>query len=217
MKDKTTLYEYFIFFLSIYVLIELSLEFILEFSPELLQVFAVIDFIICLVFLGDWLYFFIKAEKKSAYFWRHIFDLVSAIPFIPGLRFLRVFRIFRFMRGFRGIVGIFKVFQKKPMESALAFYMICLLIIFGYCSLAYNRYEVGVNPGLHSFGDAVWLAFTTLTTIGYGDVHPVTSDGRIVSAILVITGTGFFALLSGEFATLLIKAYRDKKNETDSD
>lgn len=216
MKDKTTPYKYFIFFLSVYVLIELSLEFILEFPPALLQVFAVIDFIICLVFLGDWLYFFIKAEKKSAYFLGHFFDLISAIPFIPGLRFLRVFRIFRFLRGFRGIVGLFKAFQRKPMESALAFYMICLLIIFGYCSLAYNRYEVGVNPGLHSFGDAVWLAFTTLTTIGYGDVHPVTTDGRIVSAILVITGTGFFALLSGEFATLLIKAYKNQSNEANS-
>jgi voltage-gated potassium channel len=73
-----------------------------------------------------------------------------------------------------------------------------------------------VNPGLHSFGDAVWLAFTTLTTIGYGDVHPVTTDGRIVSAILVITGTGFFALLSGEFATLLIKAYKNQSNEANS-
>ncbi|MBW6514278.1 MAG: ion transporter [Candidatus Syntrophosphaera sp.] len=215
MKDKQSLYKYFIFFLSLYVLIELSLEFILEFPPKLLQIVTVIDFFICLIFLGDWLYFFIKAEKKGRYFLYHIFDLVSAIPFIPSLRFLRVFRIFRFLRGFRGIVGLFKAFQKKPMESALAFYMICLLIIFGYCSLAYNRYEVGVNPGLHSFGDAIWLAFTTLTTIGYGDVHPVTSDGRIVSAILVITGTGFFALLSGEFATLLIKATKKKEPEKD--
>jgi len=211
MKDKDKAYQYFIFILSLYVLIELSLEFILEFPPKLLRIASIIDFIICIIFLGDWFYYFFQAERKGKYFITRIFDLISAITFIPGLRFLREFRIFRFLRGFRGIVGIFKTFRKKPMESALAFYLIGLLIIFGYCSLAYNRYEVGINPGLHSFGEAVWLAFTTMTNMGYGGVHPISLEGKVVSAILVLTGMGFFALLSGEFATILIKSINAKE------
>lgn len=208
MTQARKIYNYVIFILSLYVLVELSLEFLIDFPAKLLQITAIIDFIICMIFLSDWVYFLLKAEKKGSYFLSRIFDLVSAIPFIPGLRFLRVFRIFRFLRGFRGIMGLARAFNKKPMESALLYYIVYLVIIFFYCTMAYYRYEVGINSDLKSFGDAVWLAFTTLTTIGYGDIHPVTSEGRIVSAILVVTGTGFFALLSGEFATILIKASR---------
>lgn len=208
MTQARKIYNYVIFILSLYVLVELSLEFLIDFPAKLLQITAIIDFIICMIFLSDWVYFLLKAEKKGSYFLSRIFDLVSAIPFIPGLRFLRVLRIFRFLRGFRGIMGLARAFNKKPMESALLYYIVYLVIIFFYCTMAYHRYEVGINSDLKSFGDAVWLAFTTLTTIGYGDIHPVTSEGRIVSAILVVTGTGFFALLSGEFATILIKASR---------
>ncbi len=208
MTQARKIYNYVIFILSLYVLVELSLEFLIDFPAKLLQITAIIDFIICMIFLSDWVYFLLKAEKKGSYFLSRIFDLVSAIPFIPGLRFLRVFRIFRFLRGFRGIMGLARAFNKKPMESALLYYIVYLVIIFFYCTMAYNRYEVGINSDLKSFGDAVWLAFTTLTTIGYGDIHPDTSEVRIVSAILVVTGTGFFALLSGEFATILIKASR---------
>lgn len=204
--NKSRAYQIFIFILSVYVLVELSLEFIIDFPPLLAKVTSIIDFFICVIFLGDWLYFFIKDKRKGAYFISHFFDLISSIPFIPGLRFLRVFRIFRFLRGFRGIMGIVREFNKRPMESAVAYYLVYLLIIFFYCSLAYNRYEVGINHNIHSYGDAVWLAFCTLTTIGYGDICPITTEGRLVSIILVLSGTGFFALLSGEFATILIKA-----------
>lgn len=122
-------------------------------------------------------------------------------------------RVFRFIRGFRGITSLISIFQKKPMATALATYSIYTGIIFTYCSLAFNKYELLLNEKVHGLGDAVWMAFTTLTTIGYGDIYPISTEGRFIAAVLVLTGAGFFALLSGELATLLIGASKIKTKE----
>lgn len=192
-----------IFVLSIYVLLEMSLEFVLHFSAETTRILNSIDFVICLVFLADYFYSIVKAPKHLSYALSHIFDLISSIPFIPGLRFLRIMRVFRFVRGFRGIRSLINAFQKRPMGTALASYSVYVGIIFIYCSLAFNKYELLINDKVQGYGDSLWMAFTTLTTIGYGDIYPVSTEGRITAAILVLTGAGFFALLSGELASLL--------------
>lgn len=197
-----------IFVLSIYVLLEMSLEFVLHFSAETTRILNSIDFVICLVFLADYFYSIVKAPKHLSYALSHIFDLISSIPFIPGLRFLRIMRVFRFVRGFRGIRSLINAFQKRPMGTALASYSVYVGIIFIYCSLAFNKYELLINDKVQGYGDSLWMAFTTLTTIGYGDIYPVSTEGRITAAILVLTGAGFFALLSGELASLLIGSSR---------
>ena len=199
-----------IFILSIYVLIEMSLEFVLHFSPETLRITNSIDFIICFIFLGEYFYNVVKAPKPLVYAFGHGFDLISSIPMIPSLRFLRIMRVFRFIRGFRGIASLIRLFQKKPMATALATYSVYTGIIFMYCSLAFNKYEVLLNDKVQGYGDSLWMAFTTLTTIGYGDIYPVTTEGRFIAAVLVLTGAGFFALLSGELATLLIRASKQE-------
>lgn len=198
-----------IFVLSIYVLIEMSLEFVLHFSEGISRILSYIDLAICLLFLGEYFYNTMKAPQKLSYALTHIFDLISAVPYLPRLRFLRVLRVFRFIRGFRGIKMFYKYFQKNPLGTALATYSVYTGLIFIYCSLAFNKYESIVNERVLSFGDSLWLSFTTLTTIGYGDIHPVTTEGRLIAAVLVLTGAGFFALLSGELATILIGAKKD--------
>jgi voltage-gated potassium channel len=99
------------------------------------------------------------------------------------------------------------------MESALSFYSIYMILIFFYCSLAFYKFESVVNHGIKTYADAVWMTFTTISTIGYGDVYPATLEGRFIAVILVISGAGFFALLSGEFATILIKASQNNERK----
>ena len=69
-------------------------------------------------------------------------------------------------------------------------------------------FERGVNEKVRTFGDVLWMAFTTMTTVGYGDRYPSTTGGRLIAAALVLTGMGLFCLLTAEIATLLLKKTR---------
>ncbi|MCK9335645.1 MAG: ion transporter [Candidatus Cloacimonetes bacterium] len=190
----------------------MSLEFVLPFSPELIRVTTSIDYVVCFLFIGEYVYKAATASRPLSYAGVHVFDLISSIPAIPSLRFFRLMRVFRFMRGFRGITSLIKAFQKKPMGTALVTYTIYTGVILFYSSLAFNKYEFLLNEKVNGYGDSLWMAFTTLTTIGYGDIYPVSTEGRFVAVVLVLTGAGFFALLSGEMATLLIGTSKQDKH-----
>ena len=57
------------------------------------------------------------------------------------------------------------------------------------------------------------MAFTTLTSVGYGDIYPVTTGGRVMAVILVVTGMGLFSLVTAEFATFILGAIRKGQPE----
>jgi voltage-gated potassium channel len=64
--------------------------------------------------------------------------------------------------------------------------------------------EKGVNSQLHSFGDALWWSVVTITTVGYGDITPVTPEGRIVGGALAVVGLGLIGYLSSQLTLLWI-------------
>jgi len=61
---------------------------------------------------------------------------------------------------------------------------------------------------VESFDDALWWSFVTATTVGYGDISPVTTPGRIIAAILMLTGIGFIGMLTGVISTFFISKKR---------
>ena len=207
-------WDLIILLLSLYVVIELSITIILKLPANTQQVLDNIDLGICTIFLFDWFFFFFKAESKKKYFKRHFIDLVASIPFAQVLRPFRVLRIIRLtktlrlLRGMKGSSTILKVFLKNPARSALTVYLSLTSIIYFYCSLGIYTYEFGVNESLNNFGDILWMSFTTLTSVGYGDIYPVTGPGRILAAVLVITGMGLFGLVTAEIASLFLRAMR---------
>ena len=134
-----------------------------------------------------------------------IIDLLCILPSLRiisnGFRILKVFRLFRTLRVFRVfktvrysksikmIKGVFKS-QKKPLTTvgilAVAYVLISALVIFN------------VEPdSFNSFFDAVYWATVSLTTMGYGDIYPVTTIGRIVTMISSVFGIAIIALPSG--------------------
>lgn len=200
-----------IIILSFYTVAEFFIELVTKIPEYVLSVFEVVDFFICLLFLVDWIYYFIVAEDKLKYFKFHILDLISSIPFtqiLKPLRIVRAIRIIRLLRLVRGIKGAERfigIFAKNRARSALSIYMAMTLIIYFYGTLGIYNFEEGVNKNIHNFGDAMWMAFATLTTVGYGDCYPVTPGGRILCAVLVLTGMGLFSLVTAEFATYILK------------
>jgi voltage-gated potassium channel len=71
-------------------------------------------------------------------------------------------------------------------------------------SIVFYQLEKNINPGIHNWLDAVWWTFSTVTTVGYGDIVPVTSTGKIFGILSMLLGTGFFASYTALFANALL-------------
>ncbi|AEE97679.1 ion transporter [Mahella australiensis] len=170
--------------------------------------FYPLDSIILIFFAIDYFFRLFTAKDKKDFFKRNIFDLIAIIPFGPLFSFFRVFRIFRLTKlvklfkivRFIGISGRFKQRIDAFLHTNGLIYVIyiniaCLLV----GSIAIYITEKGLT--VQSFGDAVWWAFVTTTTVGYGDISPKTGIGRIIAAVLMMCGIGLISMLTGTIAT----------------
>jgi voltage-gated potassium channel len=211
------LYDLFILFLSIYVIAQMALEIVTDWSIPVNHILERIDLVICLIFLGDWTFFFWRSENKHAYFKARLLDLISSIPYVQLLRpfriarVVRLVRVLRLMRGLKGVFPIIRIITKSKARSALTVYCMATLVIYLYCALGMLNFEKGTNDGIKCFNDALWCAFTTLTTVGYGDIYPKTGGGRVMAGILVITGMGLFSMVTAEFASLFLTYMREER------
>ena len=205
------LYDYCMLVLSLYVIIILAIDVITDWSDATVLVFEKIDLGICVVFLADWFYFLARAENKKKYCLVRFFDLVSSIPFAQFLRPFRVFRVVRLLRAmrlFQGIKGVARILQfiaGHKMRSALLIYLACAGVVFFYCTLGLYHFENSLNESIHGYGDVVWMALTTMSTVAYGDISPATTGGRIMVLVLAVTGVGLFSLVTAEIAAFFMK------------
>lgn len=203
--------------LSLYTVILFFIEIVTNIPPEITDGLDIADFVICILFLCDWIYYFIVSDNKAHYFKVHLLDLISSIPFTQILRPLRIarairiIRLLRLVRGMKGAERFMKIFAKNKARSAMSIYITITALIYIYGTLGIYNFEAGVNKNINSFGDAMWMAFTTLTTVGYGDCYPITAGGRILCALLVLTGMGLFSLFTAEFAAYILKAVKKIK------
>ncbi len=210
-------YDFFILILSLYVLVVLALGVILNWSEETQLQLDRVDLAICIVFLADWFYFLAKSSNKSLYFKTRLVDLIASIPFATVLRgfrivrAVRIIRTFRMLRGARAISYILRLTAANKRVSSLVIYVMCTTLVYFYCSVGIYNFEHEINQNMHNYGDALWLCFTTLTTVGYGDIFPVTAGGRVMSAVLVLMGIGLFSLVTAELAAVFLQYIRDER------
>ncbi len=133
-----------------------------------------------------------------------LIDLAAILPFylpfvaldLRFVRLLRVFRIFRLAklsRYLQSLQLLGRVFWQKKEELATTFVVLIFLLIFAASFMYYAEHDVQPQafPDIPS---AMWWAVATLTTVGYGDVYPVSPLGRLLGAVVAILGIGLFAL-----------------------
>lgn len=154
-------------------------------------------------------------HAKSPYM---IVDLLAIAPFFIGvfvdLRFLRALRLLRFFRllkltRYSESMRLFlEAFRIKRTQLLVTLY-IGTIILFTSSSLMYFA-ERNAQPDMFSSIPAtLWWGVVTLTTVGYGDVHPVTPFGKVVGALIAMTGIGLFALPASILASGFIEAVRE--------
>lgn len=216
------IYDVAMLVLSIYVIGQLSLEVILDFSQRAQLVLTRIDFTIACIFLLDWVVFFFLSSEKGQYAKSRFVDLLASIPFAQVLRPLRVLRVVRLARtlrlvkGLKGMFPLLRAATANPARSALSIYLTLTVVIYFYCSVGLYNFEKAVNDQIQSFGDVLWMSFTTLTSVGYGDIYPVTTGGRFMAVVLVLTGMGLFSLVTAEFATVILKYVRGREDSKEA-
>lgn len=163
------------------------------FMPIDSQAIIVIDYIVIIFFIVDYFARLFAADNKLYFIRTHIIDLIAALPFhilFKGVRLLRVVRMMEVTRIAAMLTKVGRVL--RPFFRTNGF------IYLIYCSIGFiviGTFGIAITEQKTLF-DALWWTIVTITTVGYGDISPVTSVGRIIAILLMIFGIGFISTLT---------------------
>ncbi len=151
-----------------------------------------------------------------------IIDLIAILPFylpifvaidlrfLRALRLLRVFRVLKIGRYSNAFIILGAVFKRKKEELLLTVFMVIILLIIASSVMYYLEHET--QPIVFSsIPEAMWWGMITLTTVGYGDVYPLTPMGKFVGMIIALLGIGLFALPAGILGSGFVEEIGNKK------
>ncbi|HEX8315194.1 MAG TPA: ion transporter [Flavisolibacter sp.] len=205
-----------VFFLSLYVIIALIVDTFFPLSAEVSTLLHEIDYVICLIFFIDFLHRFFTAKNKLAYMRWGWIDLISSIPvsaFHAG-RLFRIFQLFRVLRAIRSIEYLSHYFLKNKVKSAFTSAAILAFITIVLCAIGILKMEKDAPGGnIKTAEDALWWAYTTITTVGYGDKYPVTSEGRMIAVVLMTVGVGLFGTFTAYIASWFVAKKVEEEEE----
>jgi voltage-gated potassium channel len=167
----------------------------------------------------------IKKRLKFGFSTFGLIDLIAILPFylpffIPFdlrivriLRLFRLFRIFKLGRYSKSLNTITSVLKSTKSELAITGFVAFILLVLSSTIMFY--FENTAQPEkFASIGHSFWWAVATLTTVGYGDVYPITAMGKIMSGIIALIGIGFVALPTGIISSAFIeRIQKGKKKE----
>lgn len=169
---------------------------------EQLKIIHTIDLIIAILFLSDFIFGLYLSDNKKRYIRKNWADLLASIPVSHGIyrsfRFLRLIRVIRVIRVIARINRVGHIADKIAQDSSKYVYMgaITSTIVLSGAVLFFSM-ELGINSQVNNFFDAIWWAVVTTTSVGYGDIYPITWEGRVVGMLLMIFGVGLVGVTAG--------------------
>ena len=202
----------------IYVLILLStLAIILESDQELSKtyhrLFQNFEVISVFIFSIEYIYRTLLNFRRNQNFkynfsFYGLIDLIAVLPFFLPMAFafdsrsLRILRLIRALRVLKvsqhskAVKHLLQVFKQIKAELILTFFLSLILIVFSGIVVFYAE-----NPSqpdvFNNIGNSIWWALATLTTVGYGDIYPITILGKIIASFVAIVGIGLIAIPTG--------------------
>ena len=203
-----------VYVLIVFSALSIGVETLPDLSPSLRAFLTIAEVVIVAVFTVEYALRIVTAPKPLAYifsFWGLV-DLAAILPFyltvgldlraLRALRFLRLVRILKLARysvAASRMSGAFRLVR----EELILFYGFALLVLY-LCSIGIFYFEHEAQPAkFGSVFDAMWWSAITLTTVGYGDVYPVTVGGRIFTVAVLFIALGIIAVPTGLFASAL--------------
>lgn len=227
-KKITLAYEILMAGLALVVAIILFIEFTRPLTEAQEKLLTNIDLTILIIFAIDYFYRLLRSQNKWIFIKSNIFDLVAIMPFDKAfrlarlarlvrlvrltrstrlLRFLRFWRLFRF-------IGYLKRFGNNFSGVLKTNGLIYVVVITMGIVFAGAIGILAFEDNMQTFGDALWWSLVTTTTVGYGDISPESTGGRVLAGILMIVGIGFLGMVTGSVATYFVDRLSNKKSET---
>ena len=213
----TSGYIFEIFTLSLIVLSAISIG--LETVPDLpewsTRVFVIEEVIIVGIFTLEYVLRLAAAERKIAYIlsFYGLVDALSVLPYyvtgfdmraLRAFRLLRMLRLLKFARYSPACDRLMRAFHE--IRAELTVYLTATAIMIYLCAIAIFHFEHAAQPAkFRSVFDGMWFAATTLTTVNFGDIVPITVGGKIFTALVLLCGVGIVAVPTGLVAAALTK------------
>jgi voltage-gated potassium channel len=206
--------------LSFYVLGALLIDMVFVLDPETSSLLNYFDNVICAFFFVDFCIRLYNADNKLKFMRWGWIDLVSIIPmviFLRAGRLLRLIRLLRVVRAFRSVRHLVShIFKNKAQGTLTSVATIAILIVI-FSAIAILQVEDDPNSNIKTAEDAIWWAYVTITTVGYGDKFPVTTEGRIIAALLMTTGVGLFGTFTAYVSSLFVINDKASKDTNDKE
>jgi voltage-gated potassium channel len=228
------LFNYFIISLIFINIFTLLFE---SFSDKFINIFDLIEFFtvvvftieyLCRLWTADLLYTnlgFFKCRVKFIFSFLAFIDLLAILPFllpmiiptslisIRSLRLIRLFRLLKLTRHTDALITIAIVLKNKSYQLISAFIIVFIIILIA--SIVMYNIEYTAQPSVFNNAfSGFWWAIATITTVGYGDIYPITTIGKILSSIISFLGIALVAIptgiISAGFNELTTKENTDK-------
>lgn len=230
LKNESTdgrLFDGFIQLVIVISLVSFSLETLPNLDSSLRNFLQILEHVCVSIFTLEYLLRLWLTKKSSSYFFSFygIIDLVAILPYyvsagvdlrsIRAVRLLRIFRIFKLIKYNKAINRLLNAF--KSIKNELLIFSISTVIFIYVSSIGIYYFENPVQPDqFSSVFDCMWWSIITLTSVGYGDMYPITSGGKLFASFTVIIGMGIIAIPTGLIASALTGSFNKNKMDSDS-
>ncbi|MEO0999602.1 MAG: ion transporter [Pseudomonadota bacterium] len=204
----------------------LTLETMPDLTPETRTTLRLLEIAILAVFVVEFLTRLACAARPLAYlfsFWG-IVDLLACLPALlliapdwQAVRALRLLRLLRLIKLFRFAGGIDRLeYALRQTWRELSVLVFLAILTVYLAAVGIYHFESRAQPEqFRSIPESLWWALATLTTVGYGDVYPVTAGGRLFTGLVLIVGLGIVAVPAGVITAALLNAPEPETSEED--
>ena len=218
-------WEIFVLGVAILSIVNLFLA-IIAMNEEVGQIIWIVDSILILIFLIDFVRRIRIADDPRAYVVKGYgwLDLISIIPMLRIARILRIVRVTRVLNRMGGPGPAMKAFFASRATGGLLLVLLIAIFVleFGAISVLYAE-RGAADATINTARDAVWYVIVTMSTVGYGDTYPVTDAGRLFGVVIIVVGVGVFGTLTGFLANAFMapsdadEDRTEERHQTDED
>lgn len=214
-------FDLFIQLLIILSIVSFTIDTLPNLNSDFRSFLNVLEIITVIIFTMEYILRIIIADSKLKFIFSFygVIDLLAVLPFyialgldLRSLRILRLFRLFRILK----LIQFSKSIQRYKdvfikLKTELAIFGIATLILLYLSSVGIYYFESDAQPdNFGSIFHCLWWSVATLTTVGYGDVFPVTVGGKIFTSFIVLIGIGIIAVPTGLLASALTQSVNNK-------
>ncbi len=157
------------------------------------------------IFLAEFFVRLLDSESRVKYLRQHWIDLATSVPMIGGIRLFRLLRLLRLVK----VGSLLRTAMLRRNRQDTWFVWPTVLMFWVASAYALWLFEHGVNPRVSSFGDALYLSFMTASTVGYGDISPITTEGKVTAGLIVFFALGLLGFASSRLTTWWLGTHED--------